>query len=316
MITRLLQAQERAHAQADVVALGAGGAHVGAFHSTKLLDATMIMLDRPSITGPAGARQRAHLKSVAGPPFNVAVGGDNLEHANQSVAFQMDEGAVSVGLDPRHSAQAAAVRVYLAVGLQPSQPDPAPAVDHLQIRQTAIPAIENHALWHKPTLVRGLEQRLKVIVFGQPVSRLVIEAIIHRDMAVTLRPEPGDHVDTLDYGMVLARPMPLHQFDFLGIGLVQSRIIDHPNTALPLNLPGSFTPKRRGVRLQAMQETGKGIVCRHQRLLRLYSCSFGRAVHLRGSDQKIDVVFVSHFRRVHTALYTRSQSNCVTPKSL
>src|SRR5512144_1559479 len=99
MITMPFQAQERAQAQADVVALGAGGAHVGAFHSTKLFNATMIVLDRPGITGPAGAHQGAHRKRVAGPPFNVTVWGDNLEQATQPITFQMDDSAVSVGLD-------------------------------------------------------------------------------------------------------------------------------------------------------------------------------------------------------------------------
>ena len=113
MITMLLQAQERAQAQADVVALGAGGAHLGAFHSTKLFDTTMIVLNRPGITGPAGARQGAHLKGVAGPPFNVTVWGHDLEHFNQAIPFEMDHLAICADLDLAQGAVAQSSVVIL-----------------------------------------------------------------------------------------------------------------------------------------------------------------------------------------------------------
>ena len=90
--------------------------------------------------------------------------------------------------------------------------------------------------------------------------------------------------------MVLARPVPLHPVDPLGVRFVQRRVVDHQNTPAPLDLFGCFAPERGGVGLQAMRQPGKGIVRGRRRFLRLYPRRFGRAVHLRRGNQNVDVI--------------------------
>ena len=157
-IAMLLQPQESAQYQADVVALGAGGADVGALHSAILLDAAMVVLDGPGVTGHSHPHQSRHVQIVAGPPFQIAVWGDDLEQANQPMAFQVYDGPLGIGVHPRHRAQAAPLGVDPAVGFQSRQPDSAQSPDLFQVLESAIPVVKDHALWDEPTFVGCLEQ--------------------------------------------------------------------------------------------------------------------------------------------------------------
>lgn len=85
------QTQERAQTQTDRVALGAGGPDLYPLNAAILLDASMIVRNRPSITGEAHARQRGHPQVVGGPPFLVAIWGDDQEQTDQTIAFQIDD---------------------------------------------------------------------------------------------------------------------------------------------------------------------------------------------------------------------------------
>ena len=95
--------------------------------------------------------------------------------------------------------------------------------------------------------------------------------------------------------------MSLHQFDFLGIRLIQGRVIDHQHAALSLDLGGRFSPQRRRIRFLSMQQSGKGIMRRRVDGLWLHPRRFRRTAHLRRRDQKIDVGFISDFRWIHGA---------------
>lgn len=99
------------------------------------------------------------------------------------------------------------------------------------------PTVEDRALRSKPPLVRHFQQRVKVIVFRQCIPGLVIQAIVHRYVAITLRPQQRQQVDAFHHRMVFARPMPLYPFDFLGIRFVQRRIIRHQDPAASRDLP-------------------------------------------------------------------------------
>ena len=134
-----------------------------------------------------------------------------------------------------------------------------------------------------------------MIVFGQIVPGLVVKPVVHRHVAVALGPQQRDQVDALDHRVMLARPVPLDQRDFLSIRFVQRRIIDHQHPTVPLNLSGGFPPERRGIRFQAVQQPGEGIMGRHRAPLRLHPRRFGRAAHLRRGNQKVDVISVADF---------------------
>ena len=90
----LLQTQEGTQRQTDVVTLSTGGANLSAFHATILFDPTMIVFDGPGIAGETDSGQRRHVQIVRGPVFLVTVWGDDQEQADQTIAFQMDNGPV------------------------------------------------------------------------------------------------------------------------------------------------------------------------------------------------------------------------------
>ena len=209
----------------------------------------------------------------------------------------MDDGPVGIGLDPCHRAQAVPVGIDHAVGFQPCQPHPAEISNPFEVFQATVPAIENHALRHETAPVGRLQQQCpEMIVLGQGIPGLVVEPVIDRNMAIPIRPQQRDPVDALDHGMVLARPMPAHPFDFPGIRFIQRRIIRHQDTATAGNLPGGFSPQYRCIRFQPVQQTSEGIMRRWHRLVGLRARHLRRAAHPRRRDQKIDVGFISDFR--------------------
>ena len=207
----------------------------------------------------------------------------------------MDDGPVGIGLNPCHRAQAAPVGIDHAVGFQPCQPHPPEISNPFEVFQATVPAIENHALRHETAPVGRLQQRPERIVLGQGIPGLVVEPVIDRNVAIPIRPQQRDQVDALDHGMVLARPMPTHPFDFPGIRFIQRRIIHHQDTATAGNLPGGFSPQCRRIRFQPAQQTSEGI-SRWHRLVGLHARRLRRAAHPRCRHQKIDVGFISDFR--------------------
>ena len=98
---------------------------------------------------------------------------------------------------------------------------------------------------------------------------------------------------------VFARPMALRQLDFLGIRLIQGRVINHQHTPLSLDLWGGFLPQRRRIRFLAMQQAGKRIIRRRIGPLGLHPRRLRRTAHLRRPNQKIDIRFILNFRSVH-----------------
>ncbi len=56
-----------------MVALGAGGAELGALNATELLDVAMIGFNRPSVFRIAQACEFTHVEGVGGPVFTAAV---------------------------------------------------------------------------------------------------------------------------------------------------------------------------------------------------------------------------------------------------
>src|SRR5437763_16751505 len=86
----VLQPQERPQRQPDVVPLRPRRTRLATLHLGTLLDAPMIILDRPTLLRVLLPRQCAHPQVATGPVRNVAVWGDDLEYLDQSVARQPD----------------------------------------------------------------------------------------------------------------------------------------------------------------------------------------------------------------------------------
>jgi len=72
---------------------------LGTFDQTKLLDATMVVFNRPRVASITNSLQVSHLNFIGRPPLNVAVCSDYLEDAHQAITCQPDHATTLIDLD-------------------------------------------------------------------------------------------------------------------------------------------------------------------------------------------------------------------------
>src|SRR5215213_8265476 len=92
-------AQKRAQAKPDVITPRTARAHLRSFDQTKLLQPSMIILNRPGESSPFDPLQVSHLNTVGRPQLNVAICGDDLEHMNKAITFEPDHAPMLANLD-------------------------------------------------------------------------------------------------------------------------------------------------------------------------------------------------------------------------
>src|SRR2546421_11732972 len=156
------QSEKRSQAQPDVITPCPARAYLRSFNQAELLDAAMIVLNRPREAGPLDSLQILHLNFIGRPHFNVAVCGNYLEDADKAIAFEPHHAAPCANLDFTDSAQARPLRINFAIRLQARQPYPVKRADQLQVFDARIPAIENHARRPKPARLGGFDHRREV----------------------------------------------------------------------------------------------------------------------------------------------------------
>src|SRR5947209_5200392 len=127
------QSQKRSQAKPDMIAPRATRANLRSFNQAELLDAAMIVLNRPREACPFDSLQITHLKMIGRPQFNVAVCGNYLEHSNEAITFEPDDAPRSADLHFADSTQARSVGINFAIGLQPGQPVPAERPNQFQV---------------------------------------------------------------------------------------------------------------------------------------------------------------------------------------
>src|SRR5271165_889360 len=88
--------------------------------------------------------QFVHAQVVGRPPFRVAVWGVEPEDADRSVAGQVQDGARGADGHFVKGPGTAISGGYLAVALQPGQPEPAIVADLLEVLQAGVPAVSHH----------------------------------------------------------------------------------------------------------------------------------------------------------------------------
>ncbi len=93
----------------------------------------MVFLNRPLDFSPLEALEFAHLKVIGDPVINVAVWGNNLEHSNQAVAFEMHDAPLSADIDRTDGSIAAAVGVDQPIAFEPGQPASAITGNQLEV---------------------------------------------------------------------------------------------------------------------------------------------------------------------------------------
>ncbi len=103
--------------------------------------------------------------------------------------------------------------------------------------------------------------------------------------SIACRPERGNQVDAIGHRVMLARPMPMDERYFLGIWLIERRIVRDLHAARPIPERSDFLPAGGGIGFEAMQEAGEGVVgggigaawrrgnrCSRSRCSAAYSC--------------------------------------------
>src|SRR5215210_1717931 len=113
------QSEKRSQAKPDVITPCTARTNLRSFYQTKLLQPAMVVLNRPGEACPLDPLQIIHLNTVGGPPLNVAIRSDDLEHTDQAITFEPHDASLVANLDSADRAQALSIRVDFAVRFQP-----------------------------------------------------------------------------------------------------------------------------------------------------------------------------------------------------
>src|SRR5438105_4085899 len=108
-----------------MIALSASGSGLTLFHATKLLNATMVVFNRPTPFGVLQAGQLAHLQVIGRPVFPVTVWSDDQKNLHQPKALQMNQRAAFSDTHLANRSIACAIGIDQAVAFQAGQPAPA-----------------------------------------------------------------------------------------------------------------------------------------------------------------------------------------------
>ena len=150
-VEMVLQSQKHPQAQPNVVALRAFRTSLGAFHTAVLLEFPMVVLNSERQFRQLPPFQAVHLQVAGRPVFNVAVWSDHLEHADQTITFEVDHRAGRRDLALRERSQPAAVGVDLSIGFESAQPQPLVIADPFEVFEAGVPTVEQDVLGLEPT---------------------------------------------------------------------------------------------------------------------------------------------------------------------
>lgn len=139
-----------------------------------------------------------------------------------------------------------------------------------------------------------------MVIFAQAITGFFVEAIVARQIALTVGPQQCQQVDATHHCLILARPVMRHQGHFLGIRLVQRRVVEHQHPLGFVDLGLAFLPQCRRIWFQSQQQPREEIMRRCIATRRLHPTRFQATVAGLGRYDKIDVILFIAFRSVHT----------------
>jgi len=298
----MFQAQKRTYRPANVVALCPRTAHRTAFDSTMLLQPAMIALNRPDLLCRRGTLVHRHPLVARRPVFCVTVWDVNPKHQDKAIAFEMHPRPRFADGTLRKCAIARSVWVNLTIAFQAAEPVPVIRTDGLEIGQRAVPSIEGDLVRLKPTLFGGRQHGQEMVIFAAAVEGLVKQAIVAGDGVCTITPQERHQIDALDHAMMLARPVPMHQFAALRVRFVEGGVVGDQQAPPTVDQRCSFAPEWQGIRFQALQQAGEGVMRGAAWAVGLHPGGFGTRDHLWCGDQKVDRVEISHFGCIHSRM--------------
>ena len=102
--------------------------------------------------------------------------------------------------------------------------------------------------------------------------------------------------------------MPVNQSIERRVRLVQRRIIENQNAPMQINLRLRLCPQDFRVGFEARQPLGERIVSRSVCAIGLTRRGFGGSYVARCGDNKVNVIFVSDFGRIHSLFLSNNYS--------
>src|SRR5207237_340201 len=147
-----------------------------------------VFLDPPREIGVLQTSQRIHPQVVGRPMVRVSVSVDHPEHSDRPITRQMNDPSWLGNVHRTYRLGLPEVYPHLAIGLQPTQPDPAQRADFLEVLQAAVPTVEADTLRTQTTLFRLTQLLDKQVVLAETVVGLVVDLVVTGDVPVAVGP--------------------------------------------------------------------------------------------------------------------------------
>jgi hypothetical protein len=308
-IVMTFNSQEGSQTQQNMIQARLPATSLRALDQTKLFDSAMILLNSIGLFGEIFALCLRHFSNRSCPMFRAAVLVNCPKHSNQSESLQPENSSRSGNENFRDWLESFFIRVHFSIRFQPGQKMPANRAHQFQIFNRRIPAIKTNKSWFKSAIMSLQKHFRKMIVFGFSVGLFIKDSIISWNCPLAISPEQRDQIDAPNYRLMLSRLMPRSQSIMFGKRFIQSRIIQNQNACFFINLCFSFLPERFCIRFKSRQKPSKSIMCRSVPALWLHTSGFCRGQLFGRSNDKLNVIFFSAFRRIHALFLSK---NCST----
>ena len=259
----------------------------------------MVGLNGPRPLGPRLKLADSHLQVVGCPVLRVSVCRDRPKHLDEPIALEMHPPAFRFDGNRADRHVAAPIGVDLSVGLEARQPRPIVGANPLEVVEGSIPAIEHHALGLKAARLGTGQHRPEVLVLVVAPDRLVIDAEVAGNASEAVRPDHTYEIDAQDHPVMFAAPMARHQFDPLGIGLVQGGIVQSQHAALKGDQSLRLSPQRLGIGRLSCEQAREGVMGWRRAPFRMTAGGLSTTEGALSGDQEVDVVVVCTLGWVH-----------------
>ena len=245
----ILEPQEGANSQTDVVALGNFEAKLSALNAGERLEVAMIGFNRPGRLGGRLAMKVSHGQEGGGSVFRVAVCVNGPKDFDQSIARQMQDTASRWDGHFRNGQRLTGQRTDDAVAFQAGHPFPPVTAQVFEVVQTAVPTVKSDQRRAKTTCLRKRYHRPKMVVFVQAIVDFIVDAMIDGQTALAvIRPQQPNQGDALHHPMMFPRPMVADQRHFARIRLVQCTVINNQHAPFTSHTAFHFSPQPIAIR--------------------------------------------------------------------
>lgn len=153
-----------------------------------------------------------------------------------------------------------------------------------------------------------MQQVLKMVVFGQFVGGIVVEAVVDLHQGPPISPQQGQGVDALRHGVLLTLPVAHDHAHVLRVGLAERRFVEHQHPSGGRAQALRLLPEQDRVGFKSVQQASVGVVRHHWPSMDvggLYGAHRRRAGH-----QKLNLLLHRIFCLIH-ALNLPTSTNCV-----